>query len=525
MIAYLTRSIAHRLLFPLAAMLCAITAIAVWGVSEMSGREARANLEEKARLTAETLVGTAADALWNFDPDRGRVLLAALVADPDYVGSRIIDDKGQVFAEHGQAGDKDGLITQSRPIRQGDAAGGKQLGLLEITMSTKRAEAAISATSRVLVGSGVCMLVVVCGVVLLIINGVVGPINKVTATMSRLAAGDLLLDIPAVGRNDEIGQMAAAVEVFKRNALEMQHLQEEQARLKAEAQQARKELLEKMAADFETSVTSVLKEVEMVTRRVGTQADAMVSKMTLAEESSQAVTVATGETSANVQTVAAATEQLAASIEEIGQRVNESAGIAADTARVADGACTSVEHLAEQAIKIGDIVNMISNIASQTNLLALNATIEAARAGDAGKGFAVVANEVKSLATQTAKATEEITHQISSNQDATQQAVHAIRAITEIAARANLIASGIAAAVEEQGAATREISRSVNQAAAGTHVVSNNIGTVSTNVADAGITARDVLSISADLGTQFQALHAKVQAFVSTVRAMANEVA
>ena len=525
MIRYFFSSIAHRLLFPLAAMLCVITAAVVFQVDDMSGSAARANLEDKARLTAEILASGAAEALWNFDEKQGISLLAALAADPDYVGSRILNEKGVVFAKHGQEPDAGSVITEKRPAVRTENGVTKPLGVLEISMSSRRAEAGIARTSRILALSGVAILLLVCGVVFLIIRGVIRPINLITATMSRLAGGDLQLDIPAVGRADEIGQMAAAVEVFRRNGQEMVLLQQEQTRLKAEAQAARKQLLERMAQDFEGTVTSLLDRVSGVSKRVGQQAGAMVSKMTVAEDSSSAVTLATGETSANVQTVASATEQLAASISEIARRVNESAAIAAQTAKVAESASANIEQLAERAAKIGNIVGLINTIASQTNLLALNATIESARAGDAGKGFAVVANEVKSLANQTAKMTEEISREILANQEATGAAVREVRAITQIADRSNAIASGIAAAVEQQGMATREISRSINQAAAGTEVVANNIGTVSSSVVDAGLTARDVLAVSGDLASQFTELHAKVHQFVETVRSSANQAA
>ena len=237
-----------------------------------------------------------------------------------------------------------------------------------------------------------------------------------------------------------------------------------------------------------------------------------------AEQTSQkssAVAAAAEQASANVQTVASAAEELSSSIEEVGRQVTESSNIAQGAAREAEHTNKSVEELAEAAEKIGQVVELISDIAAQTNLLALNATIEAARAGDAGKGFAVVANEVKSLASQTAKATGDISAQISAIQSATGNAVTAIKGISNTINQVNEISGAIAAAVEEQGAATQEIARNVQEAATGTQEVTANISEVQKAATETGESSGQVLEAAGELSKQAEALQTEIENFMN----------
>ncbi|HRQ81069.1 MAG TPA: MCP four helix bundle domain-containing protein [Azospirillaceae bacterium] len=352
-----------------------------------------------------------------------------------------------------------------------------------------------------------------------IVRSVTQPINGSIAIMGRIASGDTNVTIDGAARRDEIGAIARAVEGFRLQAIEKRRMEEEVAVQKARAEADKRRQMERLAGDFESGVGVVVNNVADAAGQMRHSADAM--REIAREVSRQAADVAgaSQQAAANVQTVAAATEELAASVGEISRQVAESAEVSRNAVEEAQRSNVIVRGLAEAAEKIGAVVQLINDIASQTNLLALNATIEAARAGEAGKGFAVVASEVKSLANQTARATEEISQQISAVQQESASAADAIRHVSGTIGRIAEISAAIASAVEEQGAATQEIARNVEQAAAGTAQVSSSITGVQTAAEKAGGFAQSVAAASNQLSSEAQSLQGSVRGFVGAIRA------
>jgi methyl-accepting chemotaxis protein len=346
------------------------------------------------------------------------------------------------------------------------------------------------------------------------------PLFALTGAMGELANGNFEVVLPGLGRRDEIGDMAQAVETFKIKA-EQKAREEAEAKMRQDriAAEQRKADMYKMADDFESAVGEIVETVSSAS----TQLEASARTLQITAERSQdlttAVAAASEEASANVQSVASATEEMSSSVNEISRQVHESSRVANEAVDQAQKTNNRVGELSKAAARIGDVVELISTIAGQTNLLALNATIEAARAGEAGRGFAVVASEVKALAEQTAKATGEIGQQISGIQSATQESVGAIKEIGDTIGRMSEISSTIAAAVEEQGAATQEISRNIQQAAHGTMQVSSNITDVQRGASETGSASSQVLSAAQSLSGESNRLKLEVGKFLDSVRA------
>ncbi|CCE08210.1 putative methyl-accepting chemotaxis protein [Bradyrhizobium sp. STM 3843] len=353
----------------------------------------------------------------------------------------------------------------------------------------------------------------------IIVTGVSRPITAMTEAMRRLAGGDMSAAIPGVERKDEIGKMASAVLVFKDNAIETERMRAEQAEAEKLAAEQRKRDMRQLADSFESAVGQIIETVSSASTELEASATTLTSTAERTQQRTTAVAAASGQASANVQSVASATEELSSSVNEISRQVQESARMSNEAVDQARKTNDRVGELSQAAARIGDVVELINTIAGQTNLLALNATIEAARAGEAGRGFAVVASEVKALAEQTARATGEIGQQIASIQSATQESVGAIREISGTIERLSEISSTIAAAVEQQGAATQEISRNVQQAARGTHEVSSNITDVQQGASETGSASSQVLSAARSLSQDSNRLKLEVGKFLSNVRA------
>ncbi|WP_375410115.1 methyl-accepting chemotaxis protein [uncultured Methylobacterium sp.] len=390
---------------------------------------------------------------------------------------------------------------------------------LEATLTelVVKSDATMNTAQNVQLGLLGLILVVGAGMAFWIARSIIAPISGMTNAMTRLAAGETALTIPAQDAVDEMGEMAKAVDVFRRNAIARIELESEQVAQQS-ARQRRADRVDQLVRGFETKIAGSL---DIVTS-ASTELDAARSMTGVAgTTNSQALasSAAAEETSANVQTVAAAAEEMVASLQEIERQVHRSNEVAGHAASEAETTTGSMVNLAQAAEKIGDAVTMISNIAGQTNLLALNATIEAARAGEAGRGFAVVATEVKELAGQTARATQEISSQIAAIQAASAHALSAIQGIGRTIVSVNEITGTIAATVIEQTAATNEISRNAAEAARGTQDVSKNVAGVLASSSETGSAAQQVLMAAAELATQSLSVKQEVDSFLAEIRA------
>jgi methyl-accepting chemotaxis protein len=382
------------------------------------------------------------------------------------------------------------------------------------------AEAEAAGVERNSLFAGVAVALLLIGTCVFSVFTIARPMRALSVSMEELAGGNFAVVLPGLGRKDELGDVAGAVEKFK-------VVSEQKARDEAEAKrqqdeiaaQQRKAEMVKLADAFESAVGEIVETVSSAAPELEASATTLTATATRSQEVTTTVAAASEQASANVQSVATATEELSSSVNEISRQVQESARMAneaVDQTRVTND---RVSELSKAAGRIGDVVELINTIAGQTNLLALNATIEAARAGEAGRGFAVVASEVKALAEQTAKATGEISQQIAGIQGATQESVTAIKEISGTIERLSEISSTIAAAVEEQGAATQEISRNVQQAAQGTQQVSSNITDVQHGATETGTASSQVLSAAQMLSGDSNRLKAEVAKFLDTVRA------
>jgi len=395
----------------------------------------------------------------------------------------------------------------------------------DVLLNSKGADAAGAQTAesfdndiKIVLSSLLLTIIIGIGAAVFLVRGVSGGIKSIVAPMQALGNGDLTAQVPHQGEKTEIGAMAEALQVFKQ-ALIAKKAADEAAARDADAKIERGRRVDNITRDFESLIGEIVATVSSASTQLEASAGTLTTTAERAQQLTTTVAAASEEASTNVRSVASATEEMASSINEIGRQVQDSARMAGEAVEQARKTNDRVSELSKAAARIGDVVELINTSAGQTNLLALNATIEAARAGEAGRGFAVVASEVKALAEQTAKATGEIGQQITGIQTATQDSVNAIKEIGGTIEKLCEISSTIASAVEEQGAATQEISRNVQQAAHGTQQVSSNITDVQRGASETGSASSQVLAAAQSLSGDSNRLKLEVGKFLNSVRA------
>jgi methyl-accepting chemotaxis protein len=540
-----TVSLGRRLALAVAAVVVAGVALLVSVQTLSASRELRTTAENGTLTLSERLVLDAAEVVrWRKVPAID-AFLEGVTANQrvDAAALAVFDESGKLLTAKAAAGRipfdlEAAFATNREALMQGESLHygtgdhfivlaptrfGKDnriVGFFTVAWSMERINADLKAS---LIRQTALSAGMVAAVVLLLLltlrRVVIAPLHDMTAAMTGLADGRLDVVIPPRARHDEIGAMARALITFRENAQERVRLQQENERQKLEAEDARRAEMHHLAETFDHTVKGIVDAVGTSARQMQTSAQSLTAIAGQTSAQATQVTAASGDALANVQTVAAATEELSGSIGEIGRQVATSAGMARAAVAEAEQTNHTVEGLASAVARIGEVVQLIQDIASQTNLLALNATIEAARAGEAGKGFAVVASEVKQLANQTARATGEISGQIDTIQAATSGAVDAIRHIGHTIVGIDQIAATIAAAVDQQAAATGEIARNVHEAAHGTTEVSRSIGDVTRAAAETGNAAVHVLAASEDLTRQSDRLGREVETLIATIRA------
>jgi methyl-accepting chemotaxis protein len=364
----------------------------------------------------------------------------------------------------------------------------------------------------------IAAIVLALGALTMVTRRVIKPLHNMRDAMLKVAAGDLSVETGYANRHDEIGGLATALETFKHQAEDKLKIEAQERERNAGAAQ-RQRAIDSYVAEFEGTVRQTLQQLGDASGEMRKTSNGLSSVSRQTNTRVEVAQKASGEASMSVESVASAAEELSASINDISQQAAHAAGIASRAVDQAAKTDDTVQGLAKSAGRIGEVVGLINTIAAQTNLLALNATIEAARAGEAGRGFAVVASEVKSLASQTAKATDEISEQISDIQKVAGEAIDAIKGIGSIIGEVNEVATAIAAAVQEQGAATQEITRSTQYASQGTKNVSENITGVKADADASAAAAENVKGASETLETQSQHLGHQVTDFLGKIRA------